>query len=221
MSTLQQLLNSQDAALGPWVPGRDPLEDALSAFAGAPGGPPSHPWMAGLVAGPASNPGLSLCHSQGADRISGRPAFGANERCKPVLCECFKLVCWRAPVSNRTALRHGLIMKAVMYHAPRLPQPAADSRLCTAAEHLGIKLSDPPYPQPVSLSTALLSAQLLVLGSMLASMSESNQLSILNVRFVSAVTRRSCWRTFGLAQGADFISTLTSIGPRGAWCTAS
>ena len=57
MSTLQQLLNSQDAALGPWVPGRDPLEDALSAFAGAPGGPPAHPWMAGLVAGPASDPG--------------------------------------------------------------------------------------------------------------------------------------------------------------------
>ena len=51
-----------------------------------------------------------------------------------------------------------------------------------AAEHLGLQLSDPPYPQPVSLSTALLSAQLLVLGSMLASMSEGNQLAILNVR---------------------------------------
>jgi len=51
-----------------------------------------------------------------------------------------------------------------------------------AAGHLGLQLADPPYPQPVSLSTALLSAQLLVLGSMLASMSESNQLSILNVR---------------------------------------
>ncbi len=57
VSTLRQLLNSQDAALGPWVPGRDPLEDALAAFAGAPGGPPAHPWMAGLVAGPASSPG--------------------------------------------------------------------------------------------------------------------------------------------------------------------
>lgn len=60
MSTLRQLLNSQDAALGPWVPGRDPLEDALSAFAGAPGGPSAHPWMAGLIAGPASNPG-AIC----------------------------------------------------------------------------------------------------------------------------------------------------------------
>ena len=65
MSTLQQLLNSQDAALGPWVPGRDPLEDALSAFAGAPGGPPAHPWMAGLVAGPASDPGA---YSRGRGR---------------------------------------------------------------------------------------------------------------------------------------------------------
>jgi hypothetical protein len=46
---------------------------------------------------------------------------------------------------------------------------------------MGIRLDDPPYPQPVSLSTALLAAQLLVLGSMLASMSESNQLSILTV----------------------------------------
>ena len=53
---------------------------------------------------------------------------------------------------------------------------------CLYAVHMGIRLEDPPYPQPVSLSTALLAAQLLVLGSMLASMSEANQLSILNVR---------------------------------------
>lgn len=46
-SALQALLNKQDAVLGPWIPGEDPLEDALQAFAGAPGGPCPHPWEAG------------------------------------------------------------------------------------------------------------------------------------------------------------------------------
>ena len=42
------LLNRQDAPLGPWVAGRGPLEDALQAFAGTPGGPSQPPWEAGL-----------------------------------------------------------------------------------------------------------------------------------------------------------------------------
>lgn len=42
--------------LGPLLPGRDPLEDALTAFAGAPGGPIMHAWEAGLP--PRSGPGL-------------------------------------------------------------------------------------------------------------------------------------------------------------------
>ncbi len=33
-SALRQALNTQDDVLGPWVPGRDPLEDALAAYAG-------------------------------------------------------------------------------------------------------------------------------------------------------------------------------------------
>ena len=33
-SALGQALNKQDDVLGPWVPGRDPLEDALAAYAG-------------------------------------------------------------------------------------------------------------------------------------------------------------------------------------------
>ncbi len=33
-SALRQVLNHQDDVLGPWAPGRDPLEDALAAFAG-------------------------------------------------------------------------------------------------------------------------------------------------------------------------------------------
>ena len=47
-STLRMLLNRQDAPLGPWVAGRGPLEDALQAFAGTPGGPSQPPWEAGL-----------------------------------------------------------------------------------------------------------------------------------------------------------------------------
>jgi hypothetical protein len=43
-SALRQVLNRQDDVLGPWVPGRDPLEDALAAFAGAPlSGSPQQP----------------------------------------------------------------------------------------------------------------------------------------------------------------------------------
>lgn len=33
-SALRQALNKQNDVLGPWVPGRDPLEDALAAYAG-------------------------------------------------------------------------------------------------------------------------------------------------------------------------------------------
>ncbi|KAK9865210.1 hypothetical protein WJX84_003181 [Apatococcus fuscideae] len=47
-SVLQQLLNPQDAVLGPWVPRRDPLEDALNSFVGSAGGPSPHPWEAGM-----------------------------------------------------------------------------------------------------------------------------------------------------------------------------
>ena len=38
-SALRQALNRQDDVLGPWVPGRDPLEDALAAYAGEALGP--------------------------------------------------------------------------------------------------------------------------------------------------------------------------------------
>ncbi|KAK9838575.1 hypothetical protein WJX81_008486 [Elliptochloris bilobata] len=48
-SALLGVLNSQDAVLGPCAPGRDPLGDALAAFAGAPGGPTHLPWEAGLL----------------------------------------------------------------------------------------------------------------------------------------------------------------------------
>ena len=34
-SALAQVLNRQDEVLGPWVPGSDPLEDALAAYSGA------------------------------------------------------------------------------------------------------------------------------------------------------------------------------------------
>ncbi len=33
-SALAQVLNRQDEVLGPWVPGSDPLEDALAAYSG-------------------------------------------------------------------------------------------------------------------------------------------------------------------------------------------
>lgn len=54
-SALRQLLNPQDAMLGPWVPGRDPQEDALTHFAGAPGGPAMHPWQIGHGADATAN----------------------------------------------------------------------------------------------------------------------------------------------------------------------
>lgn len=57
-AALLRQLAAQDAVLGPNVPGRDPLEDALAAFAGAPGGPLLHPWEAGLAS--KSGPGESL-----------------------------------------------------------------------------------------------------------------------------------------------------------------
>ena len=43
--------------LGPCPPGRDPLGDALAAFAGAPGGPTVLPWQAGLLYSTDPNPG--------------------------------------------------------------------------------------------------------------------------------------------------------------------
>ncbi|KAL3149121.1 hypothetical protein ABBQ32_001960 [Trebouxia sp. C0010 RCD-2024] len=46
--SLQRLLDTQDAVLGPAVPGRDPLLDALNSFVGTPGSPPVRPWEQGL-----------------------------------------------------------------------------------------------------------------------------------------------------------------------------
>ncbi|CAL8466413.1 g5949 [Coccomyxa elongata] len=107
-SALQQVLNHQDDVLGPWAPGRDPLEDALAAFAGAPGGPVHHPWEAGLP-----------------------------------------------------------------YSAGYLGAEAAGAAV--------LKRSHQPLPQPRSLSAALLEAQLTLLGSLLAVVSQPNQLQILDV----------------------------------------
>lgn len=49
MYSLQKLLDSQDAVLGPAVPGRDPLLDALNSFVGTPGSPALRPWELGLA----------------------------------------------------------------------------------------------------------------------------------------------------------------------------
>ena len=102
-STLRLLLNGQDAPLGPWVVGRGPLDDALEAFAGAPGGPQCHPWEAGLPS--SSGYGVSR-HLQGEQQ---------------------------------------------------------------------------PFPQPKSLSAALLEVHLVTLGSLLAVVSQANQLQVFDV----------------------------------------
>lgn len=47
-NSLQNLLSSQDAVLGPQVPGRDPLLDALNTFVGTPGSPALRAWEQGL-----------------------------------------------------------------------------------------------------------------------------------------------------------------------------
>ena len=91
--------------------GRGPLDDALEAFAGAPGGPHHHPWEAGL------------------------------------------------PVSSgvKGGSRH------------------------LHAEH-------EPFPQPKSLSAALLEVQLVMLGSLIAVVSQANQLQILDVMLAAAAS---------------------------------
>ena len=67
---LRQLLHPQDAVLGPWVPGRDLLEDELVAFSGAPGGPASHPWQAGLLAG--SGAGADTSPGESRAEVTGQ-----------------------------------------------------------------------------------------------------------------------------------------------------
>ena len=54
-TSLQSFLNPQDAVLGPWIPGRDPLHDALQSFAGAPGGVHRHAWEVGTGFGSDDN----------------------------------------------------------------------------------------------------------------------------------------------------------------------
>eukprot|EP00884_Botryococcus_braunii_P001693 jgi/Botrbrau1/11524/Bobra.0393s0003.2 len=116
-SALRQLLNKQDAVLGPWAPGRDPVEDALQAFAGLPGGPRFHPWEAGL----SYNAGVGSTSFDGAkpDSVALQPAYQ-------------------------------------------------------------------PFPQPKSLGAALLEAQLVLLGNLLAVVSEANQLQILDIMIEAA-----------------------------------
>lgn len=79
-SALRQLLNRQDAVLGPWAPGRDPLEDALQAFAGLPGGPGLHPWEAGL----SFDAGITTSEGTGAGTVPAPiQAPGASIPIKP------------------------------------------------------------------------------------------------------------------------------------------
>jgi hypothetical protein len=74
-SALRGQLHGQDAVLGPWVPGSDPLEDSLNAFSGAPGGPTHHPWEAGLgFGGTLSDAAAGEQQAQGPAWASG-PLF--------------------------------------------------------------------------------------------------------------------------------------------------
>jgi len=50
-SALRRWLHAEDALLGPWQMGRDPLERALYSFEGVSGGPAIQPWQAGSRAG--------------------------------------------------------------------------------------------------------------------------------------------------------------------------
>lgn len=79
-SALRQLLNRQDAVLGPWAPGRDPLEDALQAFAGLPGGPGLHPWEAGL----SFDAGIRITTSEG----TGAGALPAPVQARVLMLRC-------------------------------------------------------------------------------------------------------------------------------------
>ncbi|KAK9798183.1 hypothetical protein WJX73_010462 [Symbiochloris irregularis] len=117
-STLQGLLNRQDAALGPWVAARDPLEDALQAFSGAPGGPLQRSWQAGLI------PDAHADYAHGSS------------------------------------------------------QPASDTNIDTTTAQ--------QFPQPRSLSQALLEAQVTLLGSLLAVVSQTNQQQILDLLAAAA-----------------------------------
>lgn len=85
-SVLQQLLNPQDAVLGPWVPRRDPLEDALNSFVGSAGGPSPHPWEAGMgfSAGYSGATGESTLGADGFDQqvhcfVEGQCKFASGE----------------------------------------------------------------------------------------------------------------------------------------------
>ena len=78
-AALRGVLNRQDEVLGPWAPGKDPLEDALAAFAGArrlPWQLPLMPESQGSVPGYCGRPrgqGPSMTLATAVtDQVSGR-----------------------------------------------------------------------------------------------------------------------------------------------------
>ena len=93
-AALLRQLAGQDAVLGPSVPGRDPLEDALAGFAGAPGGPPLHPWEAGLA--PRSAPGACRQHAAPCiGALQGPVCMGTSKQLALVLACGAAMLKWQ------------------------------------------------------------------------------------------------------------------------------
>lgn len=82
-SAARRWLDPEDALLGPWQAGRDPLEGALVSFEGVPGGPPLAAWEAGSRQGVgyALTPG----EAGGGAPVASAPGGGEEEgrRCFP------------------------------------------------------------------------------------------------------------------------------------------
>ncbi|KAF8072444.1 hypothetical protein HT031_000103 [Scenedesmus sp. PABB004] len=172
-SSLKHVLNSQDALLGPWLPGRDMLEDELRTFVGERGGPQQHPWEVGA----AFTEGF-IAYSQALlPPDDGDADASADDAAATAAAAAAAASGGGAPLGALA----GDASSAGGAGAPAAPQLAAGAERRRGVDGVRLRRRFMPYPQPYALAPALLEAQLWLLGKLLAAAPGGTQLQVLEV----------------------------------------
>ncbi|KAG2435720.1 hypothetical protein HXX76_006917 [Chlamydomonas incerta] len=174
---LRGLLSADDAPLGPWPLGRDPLDDALRAYTGSRGAPHLPPWMtadahAALLAG-GGEPASFLAGGGAAAPAAGSSAAGAAAEAEAAGDSA--LGAGGAGGTGSGAGAGGALDGAAAGGG------AAGAGGPGSAAGGAVGLSHATFPQPMGLEPSLLTAQLVLLGRLVAASPVLQQLQILDV----------------------------------------
>ena len=215
-ASLRHMLCPQDALLGPWLPGRELLEDELAAFAGEPGGPQQHPWEAGLAftagfLGQADAPLAAADADEDGGGDAAAAVVAAATSAAPAVAA--------SGLAPTSPLRAPGVRVAAHFASPGPASPgpmavggdaptpragpagsgdagagaaaaAAAAERRQRADRVRVHRRFLPFPQPCGLAPALLEVRMWLLGKLLAVAPVGAQLQALQV-MTDAVAARS------------------------------